>query len=65
MALKTPAIEAFSLHVTIYIAPENLDKFFEAFKPVFNLVTAEPECLFFEMYQDPGAPGILSWVENW
>ncbi|KAI0974058.1 hypothetical protein F4678DRAFT_396168 [Xylaria arbuscula] len=54
-----------SLHVTVYIAPENVDRFLAAFKPVFNKVVAEPECLFFEMYQSPQEPGKLSWVENW
>ncbi|KAI1824580.1 hypothetical protein F4861DRAFT_505502 [Xylaria intraflava] len=54
-----------SLHVTVYIAPENIDGFLAAFKPVFDRVTAEPECLFFEMYHSPQEPGKLSWVENW
>ncbi|KAI1169681.1 hypothetical protein F4777DRAFT_596405 [Nemania sp. FL0916] len=54
-----------SLHVTVVIAPENVDRFFQAFKPVFDKVTAEPECLFFEVYQDPQSPGIISWVEDW
>ncbi|KAI1196502.1 hypothetical protein F5X97DRAFT_325333 [Nemania serpens] len=54
-----------SLHVTVYIDPLNVIAFFDAFKPVFEKVTAEPECLFFEVYQDPEAPGTISWVENW
>ncbi|KAI0452918.1 hypothetical protein F5B21DRAFT_505826 [Xylaria acuta] len=54
-----------SLHVTVYIAPENIGRFFDAFKPVFDKVTAEPECLFFEVYQDPQEPSKLSWVEDW
>ncbi|KAH7376576.1 hypothetical protein B0T11DRAFT_324460 [Plectosphaerella cucumerina] len=54
-----------SLHVTIYIDPANKTAFFEAFKPVFDLVVAEPELIFFEVYQSPDEPGKLSWVENW
>jgi quinol monooxygenase YgiN len=54
-----------SLHVTIYIAPENVEAFFAAFKPVYDKVIAEPECVFFEMYQSPDEPGKISWVENW
>ncbi|KAJ8132450.1 hypothetical protein O1611_g1171 [Lasiodiplodia mahajangana] len=54
-----------SLHVTVYIAPENFDRFFAAFKPVFKKVIEEPECLFFEVYQTPGEPGTISWVEDW
>lgn len=54
-----------SLQVTVHIAPENVDKFFAAFKPVFDAVCAEPELTFFELYRDPDEPGKLSWVENW
>ncbi|KAI0440232.1 hypothetical protein F4803DRAFT_553300 [Xylaria telfairii] len=60
-----PLASGWSLHVTVHIAPENVDRFLAAFKPVFDKVIAEPECLFFEMYQSPQEPGKLSWVENW
>ncbi|KAF2973413.1 hypothetical protein GQX73_g168 [Xylaria multiplex] len=60
-----PFTTGWSLHVTVYIAPENVDRFLAAFKPVFNKVVAEPECLFFEMYQNPQEPGKISWVEDW
>jgi quinol monooxygenase YgiN len=66
MAAPTlPDIDGFSLHVTVFVAPENVDKLLAAFKPVFELVSAEEECIFFELYQDPASPGTLSWVENW
>lgn len=55
----------FSLHVTVYIAPEDVPKFMEAYKPVFDMVIGEPECVFFEVYQSPEDPGTISWVENW
>ena len=54
-----------SLHVTIVVAPENADKFLELGKPVFDAVTAEPENLFFEVFQDPAQPGYFRFVENW
>jgi quinol monooxygenase YgiN len=60
-----PFATGWSLHVTVYIDPENIDRFLAAFKPVFNKVVAEPECLFFEMYRSPQEPGKISWVENW
>jgi quinol monooxygenase YgiN len=60
-----PDIDSFSLHVTIFIAPDSVNEFLEAFKTIFDLVTAEEECIFFEMFQDPASPGTLSWVENW
>ncbi|KAI0196966.1 hypothetical protein F4808DRAFT_297201 [Astrocystis sublimbata] len=62
---KMPVASSWSLHVTVYVAPEDVDRFLAAFKPVFNKVVAEPECLFFEMYRSPQEPGKLSWIENW
>ncbi|KAL2813344.1 hypothetical protein BDW59DRAFT_154851 [Aspergillus cavernicola] len=59
---STPGI---SLQVSVFIAEENVPKFFEAFLPVYEKVIAEPECTFFEIYQNPQNPGELSWVENW
>ncbi|KAI1467860.1 uncharacterized protein F4812DRAFT_459144 [Daldinia caldariorum] len=63
--MTTPSSKGFSLHVTVHIAPENVEKFLASFKPVFDVVTAEPECLFFEVYKSAEEPGKLSWVENW
>ncbi|GAM33747.1 hypothetical protein TCE0_013r00874 [Talaromyces pinophilus] len=57
--------EGISLQVTIWISPENVPKFFEALLPVYEKVIAEPECTFFEYYEDPAEPGKISWVENW
>ncbi|KAJ4190500.1 hypothetical protein NW767_011327 [Fusarium falciforme] len=54
-----------SLHVTVYVDPENVPKFLEHFKPVYDKVVAEPECTFFEVYQSSEDPGTLHWVENW
>ena len=54
-----------SLHVSIYIDPSNRTAFLEAFKPCFEAVRAEKECLFFEIYSDPDDAGHFSWVENW
>ncbi|KAI5923130.1 hypothetical protein F4810DRAFT_670514 [Camillea tinctor] len=65
MAQSYPQSEGMSLQVTVHIAPENVDKFLAAFKPVFDKVAAEPECLFFEVYRSPEEPGKISWVENW
>lgn len=59
------ALTQCSLHVDIWIAPSNVGKFFEAFQTVFDAVTAEPELLYFEVFQDPDDAGHLSWVENW
>ncbi|KAI1810228.1 hypothetical protein GGS20DRAFT_568449 [Poronia punctata] len=62
---KSPFSSGWSLHVTVYVSPEDVDRFLAAFKDVFDKVVAEPECLFFEMYQNPQEPGKISWIENW
>ncbi|GJN79200.1 hypothetical protein PLIIFM63780_002713 [Purpureocillium lilacinum] len=54
-----------SVHISLFIAPENVPKFFEAFKPVFEKTVAEPECLFIEAYQASDDPGHIRLVENW
>ena len=59
------AMEHISLHVSIWIAPSNVPKFLEMWDPVFKAVTSEPNCLYFEMFQDPDDPGHFTWVENW
>ncbi|KAE8145416.1 hypothetical protein BDV25DRAFT_133810 [Aspergillus avenaceus] len=59
------SFQGISLHVTIHINPDNLEKFWELFKPVYDKVIDEPECTFFEVYQSSEEPGTLSWVENW
>ncbi|KAI0387162.1 hypothetical protein F5Y04DRAFT_78028 [Hypomontagnella monticulosa] len=60
-----PETKIVSLHVTVHIAPENVEKFLVAFKAIFDLVSAEPECLFFEVYRSVEEPGKIRWVENW
>ncbi|XXH03448.1 hypothetical protein Hte_009850 [Hypoxylon texense] len=60
-----PPSQGISLHVTVHIAPENADRFLAAFKAIFDVVAAEPECTFFEIYRSPEEPGKFTWVENW
>lgn len=57
--------EGFSLHVTVWIDPANVDKYMKHFKPVYDIVISQPECQYFEVYQSFEDPGQLSWVENW
>ena len=54
-----------SLHMKITIDPSNLTEFFTLFKPVYEAVIAEPECIFFEVFQNPATPGELKWIEHW
>ena len=59
------AFHGISLHVTIVVAPENVEKFLELLKPCFDAVTAEPECMGFEVFHDPEQPGYFRFVEHW
>ncbi|KAL4928966.1 putative quinol monooxygenase [Aspergillus undulatus] len=53
-----------SIQMTVTLKPEDVRTFWDAFRPVFEKVTAEPECTFFEVYQSE-EPGTISWTENW
>ncbi|KAL4919195.1 hypothetical protein BDW62DRAFT_200076 [Aspergillus aurantiobrunneus] len=59
---NTFSLPGISIHVTVLIAEHNLGKWFEAARPAFERLIAEPECTFFEIYQSQDNPGELSWV---
>ncbi|KAI1733787.1 hypothetical protein F4680DRAFT_440541 [Xylaria scruposa] len=54
-----------SVHVTIHVAPESVDRFFVAFERFYQNVIREDECLSFQMYRNPAKPGNIVWVEDW
>ncbi|CZR57841.1 uncharacterized protein PAC_07730 [Phialocephala subalpina] len=54
-----------TLFVTITVAPENIEKFKEAHRPVWKACSEEPECLFFDVFQDQEVPGRFRFVEVW
>lgn len=62
---KLPKLDAFSQHTTVFIEPTKLDSFWQAFTPVYEKTSAVPECLFFEVFEDPAVPGKIKWVVNW
>lgn len=55
--VQLPDLDRFSLHVTVYIDPSNVPKFYEAFKTAFDAVRGEEVLLYFEVYEDPTEPG--------
>jgi len=61
-ATATPQL---SLHVTIQVAPENAEAFLAALRPTWAGCSSEPECLFFDVFQDPKTPGLFRFVELW
>ena len=60
-----PRTFGMSLHVSVTVAPENAEKFLAALRPCLDAVIKEPECIFFEVYQDPEKSGRFKWVEDW
>lgn len=57
--------EGFTLVITTTVQPDKVDEFLGHFWHVFKLVSAEPECLSFELFRFPDEPNKLKWVENW
>lgn len=55
----------FSLIVTVTIQPDKYDEWLRHSWETFKLVTAEPDCLSFEMFSVPGEPNKVKWVESW
>jgi hypothetical protein len=54
-----------TLFVTFQVAPENIEKFKEAHRPVWKACSEEPECLLFDVFQDPEKPGRFRFIEVW
>lgn len=57
------------LQISIYIAKEDVDTYLAALRPCWELVTAEPECFYFDLFQttDPTDAGVVIFnlVEVW
>jgi quinol monooxygenase YgiN len=59
------AQSGFHIQVSLFIAPENLEKFFEAFRPIYDKTIAEPECISLDVFQSPDDPGHILLSETW
>ena len=55
----------FNIQATLFFAPENVQKFLDAMRPVYEKTKAEPECLSFQVYQSRDDPGQILLVEDW
>ncbi|KAH8897470.1 hypothetical protein GQ53DRAFT_818738 [Thozetella sp. PMI_491] len=53
-----------SLQITLYLGP-NVQQYLDILKPTWEKLTAEPELLFFEIYESLEEPGTLYIVEDW
>lgn len=56
---------SYAVHVTMHVKDDQVDTFFEIFKPFHDKVVAEPECIFAELTRSPDKPGVFKFIENW
>ncbi len=54
-----------TLFVEFRVDPKDIPAFKEAHRPVWAACAAEPECLFFDVFQDPEVLGRFKFVEVW
>ncbi|KAI7783457.1 Antibiotic biosynthesis monooxygenase [Diaporthe eres] len=55
----------FTLIITVSIQPDKYDEWLRHSWTAFKHVTAEPDCLSFEMFTVPGEANKVKWVESW
>ena len=54
-----------TVFVTFKIQPSRIEEFKAAHRTVWDACAAEPECLLFDVFQDPKRPGVFRFVEVW
>lgn len=54
-----------TVFVTFHIKPDKIEEFKAAHRPVWAACAAEPECLLFDVFQDPQTPGRFRFLEVW
>lgn len=54
-----------TLFVDFYVQPSRIEEWKEAHRPVWVACGNEPECLLFDVFQDPSYPGHFRLVEVW
>ncbi|ESK84558.1 antibiotic biosynthesis monooxygenase [Moniliophthora roreri MCA 2997] len=54
-----------TLFVDFDVKPSMIEQFKEAHRPVWAACGKEPECLLFDVFQDPEQPGHFRLVEIW
>lgn len=65
LSASMDASDGISFHLTFTVAPGNADEFLRRSRSIFDLVAAEPECEYFEVFQSPEQPGRFRVVEHW
>lgn len=59
------AAKQLTLFVTFYIQSHLIETWKSAHRPVWDACAAEPECLFFDVFEDPKNVGRFRLVEVW
>jgi quinol monooxygenase YgiN len=54
-----------TLFVDFYIQPHMIEQWKEGHRPVWAACAREPECLFFDVFEDPQDRGHFTLVEVW
>lgn len=54
-----------TLFVTFHIKPDLIETFKSAHRPVWAACAEEPECVLFDVFQDPSEPGKFRFIEVW
>lgn len=54
-----------TLFVEFNVKPDMIEQFKEAHRPVWAACGSEPECILFDVFQDPDKPGRFRFVEVW
>jgi quinol monooxygenase YgiN len=54
-----------TLIVNIRVKPEDAEKLVDAHRPIWASCANEPECLFFDVFQDPEDKGKFRFIEVW
>ena len=60
-----PSNKQLTVFVTIHVSPSEVEKFKEAHRPVWKNCSEEPECLLFDVFQDPEVKGRFRFIEIW
>jgi len=60
-----PSNKQLTVFVTIHVSPSDVEKFKEAHRPVWKNCSEEPECLLFDVFQDPEVKGRFRFIEIW
>lgn len=54
-----------TLHITCHFAPDDVPKFFDVLRPLCEKLVQEKECMYLNVFEIHGKPGVIRLVEIW